>query len=297
MLADVAIRRSPRMNTLTPRTASPQRRRMKRLEGKVAVITGATRGVGKAIALTFAREGADIVIAAKTAEPNPALPGTIYDTAKEIEALGRRALPLKVNVREEDDIDRMAAETARAFGRVDILINNAGAIHLASIEDTPAKKFDLVMDVNARASYLCTRAVLPYMKDGGHVVMMSPPIHPKKIAGKVAYGLSKVGMSIIAIGLAEELRERRISVNALWPVTAVESQATIHFQMGKPQDWRKADIMADATLELVCTPPGERTGLTLYDEDVLGWIGVTNFDHYALVPGAKPGPFSKMIFE
>ncbi len=270
---------------------------MGRLDGKVAVITGASRGVGKAIAIAFARQGADVVVAAKTAEAHATLPGTIHETAREIEALGRRALPIQVNVREETDIDRMAQETAKVFGRVDILINNAGAIHLASIEDTPAKKFDLVMDVNARASYLCTRAVLPYMGRGGHVVMMSPPIHPKKIAGKVAYGLSKLGMSIIAIGLSEELRDRKISVNALWPVTAVESQATIHFQMGTPENWRKADILADATLELVCTPPGEKTGLTLYDEEVLGWIGVTNFDHYAVVPGTKPGPYSKMVFE
>jgi len=270
---------------------------MARLEGKVAVITGATRGVGKAIAIAFAKEGADIVVTGKTAEPHPKLPGTIYETARELEALGRRALPLQVNVREENDIDRMAAETAKAFGRVDILVNNAGAIHLASIEETPAQKFDLVMDVNARAAYLCTRAVIPHMEHGGHVVMMAPPIHPRKIAGKVAYGLSKLGMSIVAIGMAEELRERRISVNALWPVTAVESQAVIHFKMGQPTDWRKADILADAALELVCTPPGEKTGLTLYDEEVLGWAGVTNFDRYALVPGTNPPPYSKLMFE
>ena len=191
----------------------------------------------------------------------------------------------------------MAQSAVEAFGRIDILINNAGALYIADVADTPAKKFDLVMDVNARAAFLCSRAVLPHMKSGGHIVMMSPPIHPKKIAGKVAYGLSKVGMSIVAIGLAEELRTKRISVNALWPVTAVESQATIHFQMGRREDWRSPAILSDAALELVCTPPGEKTGLTLYDEDVLGWIGVTNFDKYALVPGTHPPPFSKDLFE
>ncbi len=270
---------------------------MGRLEGKVAIVTGGSRGIGKEICKTFSREGAKVVVTAKTVDPHPTLPGTIHDTVREILEAGGSALGVQVDVRDEAAIESMVQRAVNEFGRVDILINNAGAIYIADAEATPAKKFDLVMSVNSRASFLCARAVLPHMKDGGHIVMMSPPIAPRALKGKVAYGLSKVGMSLVAIGLAEELRHRSISVNALWPVTAVESQATKHFQLGKPEDWRSADILADATLELVCTPPGEKTGMTLYDEEVLAWAGITDFDRYALVPGTKPGPWSKSMFE
>ena len=270
---------------------------MPRLEGKVAIVTGGSRGIGKEICTTFAREGARVVVAAKTADPDPKLPGTIFETVRQIEQEGGKAIAVQANVRDADAIDAMAARAMEAFGRIDILINNAGAIYIADAEATPAKKFDLVMDVNARAAFLCSRAVIPHMTDGGHIVMMSPPVELKALAGKVAYGLSKLGMSMVAIGLAEELRTRKISVNALWPVTAVESQATIHFQMGSKSDWRTPAVLADATLELVCTPPGEKTGLTLYDEEVLAWAGITDLDRYAVVPGTKPAPFSKIMFE
>ena len=270
---------------------------MGRLDGKVAIVTGASRGIGKVICKTFAREGACIVVAAKTADPHPKLPGTIHDTVEEIERDGGKAAAIQVNVREGEAIDEMVRQSVDAFGRIDILINNAGAIFIADAEATTAKKFDLVMDVNARAAFLCSRAVIPHMTHGGHIVMMSPPIAPRALKGKVAYGLSKLGMSMVAIGLAEEVRHRNISVNALWPVTAVESQATIHFEMGSKEDWRRPEVLADATLELVCTPPGKRTGLTLYDEEVLGWAGITDLDKYAVVPGTKPGPYSKTLFE
>ena len=270
---------------------------MGRLDGKVAIVTGGSRGIGKVVCSTFAREGARVVVAAKTADPHPKLPGTIHDTVEEIQRNGGTAMAMQVNVREDDAIEGMVRKTIEAFGRIDIMINNAGAIYIADAEATTAKKFDLVMDVNARAAFLCSRAVIPHMKDGGHIVMMSPPIAPRALKGKVAYGLSKLGMSMVAIGLAEELRHRKISVNALWPVTAVESQATIQFEMGTQADWRTPDILADATLELVCTPPGEKTGLTLYDEEVLAWVGVTDFDRYAAVPGTNPGPWSKTLFE
>jgi len=270
---------------------------MGRLDGKVAIVTGGSRGIGKVVCSTFAREGARVVVAAKTADPHPKLPGTIHDTVEEIQRDGGTAMAMQVNVREDDAIEGMVRKTIEAYGRIDIMINNAGAIYIADAEATTAKKFDLVMDINARAAFLCSRAVIPHMKDGGHIVMMSPPIAPRALKGKVAYGLSKLGMSMVAIGLAEELRHRKISVNALWPVTAVESQATIQFEMGTQADWRTPDILADATLELVCTPPGEKTGLTLYDEEVLAWVGVTDFDRYAAVPGTNPGPWSKTLFE
>lgn len=271
--------------------------RMGRLDGKVAIVTGASRGIGKVISQTFAREGASIVVAAKTSEPHPKLAGTIHDTVEEIEKAGGSALAVQVNVREGEAIESMVQQTVEAFGHIDILINNAGAIFIADAEATTAKKFDLVMDVNARAAFLCSRAVIPHMKHGGHIVMMSPPIAPRALKGKVAYGLSKLGMSMVAIGLAEELRHRNVSVNALWPVTAVESQATIQFEMGTEQDWRRPEVLADATLELVCTRPGEKTGLTLYDEEVLAWAGITELDKYAVVPGTRPGPWSKSLFQ
>jgi citronellol/citronellal dehydrogenase len=282
---------------LTARRDRTKNARMGRLDGKVAIVTGGSRGIGKVVCSTFAREGARVVVAAKTADPHPKLPGTIHDTVEEIQKSGGTAMAIQVNVREDGAIEDMVRKTIDAYGRVDIMINNAGAIYIADAEATTAKKFDLVMDVNARAAFLCSRAVIPHMKDGGHIVMMSPPIAPRALKGKVAYGLSKLGMSMVAIGLAEELRHRKISVNALWPVTAVESQATIQFEMGTQADWRTPDILADATLELVCTPPGEKTGLTLYDEEVLAWVGITDFDRYAAVPGTKPAPWSKTLFE
>jgi len=270
---------------------------MSRLDGKVAIVTGGSRGIGKEICRTFAREGAKVVVAAKTADPHPTLPGTIHDTVREIREAGGVAMAVQANVRDDASIDRMVQEAVAAYGRVDILVNNAGAIFIADVASTTAKKFDLVMGVNARASFLCSRAVIPHMKEGGHIVMMSPPVAPQALKGKVAYGLSKVGMSLVAIGLAEELRDRKISVNALWPVTAVESEATRHFAFGTEEQWRKAEVLADATLELVCTPPGDKTGLTLYDEEVLAWAGITDLDRYALVPGTKPAPWSKAMFE
>ena len=270
---------------------------MQRLDGKVAIVTGGSRGVGKAVCIALAREGASVVVAAKTDQPHPTLPGTIHDTVRELQSLGGSAVAVKVNVREEAEIQHMVEQAVQAFGRIDILINNAGAIHLADVQSTPANKFDLVMDVNARASYLCAREVFPHMRDGGHIVMMSPPIHPEKIGGKVAYGLSKLGMSIIAIGLAQEWRAQRISVNALWPVTAVQSQATMHFGLGAPEQWRTAEVLADAVLELVSTPPGSITGQTLYDEDALRMGGITDLDRYAVVPGTRPPPLSRWMFD
>lgn len=292
-----SVARRSRLHDLDGTARPDNNPQMGRLDGKVAIVTGASRGIGKVICETFAREGARIVVAAKTAEPDPKLPGTIHDTVDGIRKAGGTAMAVQVNVREGEAIESMIRQTVDAYGRIDILVNNAGAIFIADTEATTAKKFDLVMDVNARAAFLCSRAVIPHMTEGGHIVMMSPPIAPRALKGKVAYGLSKLGMSMVAIGLAEELRHRNISVNALWPVTAVESQATVHFEMGTKEDWRRPEVLADATLELVCTPPGAKTGLTLYDEEVLAWAGITDLDKYAVVPGSHPGPWSKSLFE
>jgi citronellol/citronellal dehydrogenase len=263
-----------------------------KLTGKVAVITGASRGIGQCIAHTFAREGADIVIAAKSDQPHPKLPGTIHTVAGEVEAIGRRALPIQVDVRDDDAIDRMVERTMETFGRIDILINNAGALWWQPVIDTPMKRYDLINDINSRAAFACTRACLPHMLagDGGHVLVFSPPVDVTQLRGKVAYLISKFGMTLLAHGLAEEMRGRPISINALWPVTAIETAATINFQLGTPETWRKPQIYADASLALVAKPPGEYSGHALLDEAVLRAEGVTDFSIYQCVPGHEPPP-------
>jgi citronellol/citronellal dehydrogenase len=271
-----------------------------RLEGKVAIVTGGSRGVGKAVALALAREGADIVVAAKTATPNERLPGTIGETAAEVEKLGRRALAVPCNVREFQDVERLRDDTLRAFGRIDVLINNAGAIFVADTGDWPAGKFDLVMDVNVRGAFLCSRAVLPQMREqrSGHIVMMSPPVSINKVAGKAPYLVSKMGMTMLAHAIAQEERAHGVAANALWPVTMIESQATRHFELGKPEEWRKAAILADATVEICCAPPAELTGRALYDEEVLRERrGDTDFARYAVVPGTTPPPVCREMVE
>lgn len=266
-----------------------------KLGGRVAIVTGASRGVGKAVALALAREGCNVVVAAKTAEPDARLPGTIYDTAREIEALGARALPVQLDVRDEDAIERMVATTHSTFGRIDVLVNNAGALLWANVADMPAKRFDLVMDVNVRAAFLCTRAVLPAMREQrrGHVVMMSPPVSTARLAGKAPYLLSKMGMTFLAIAVAEEEREAGIGACALWPVTMIESQATAHFGFGDRSQWRTPQILADATVAIVASEPERFSGRSLYDEEVLGADGPSDFSRYSCVPGASPPPLCR----
>jgi citronellol/citronellal dehydrogenase len=270
-----------------------------RLDNRVAIVTGGSRGIGKAVCLALAREGCNVVVAAKTDTPSEKLPGTIQETAREVEALGRRALPIRVNVREDADIAQMVEATMSAFGRVDILINNAGAIGWSEVADTPASRFDLMMDVNARAAFLCSRAVLPHMiaAKWGHIVMMSPPLRFGKLAGKTAYLLSKMGMTFIAKGIAQECAEHGVAANSLWPMTMIESQATIHFQLGEPSQWRTAQILADATVEICCTDPGALSGQELYDEDVLRRRGTTDFAKYRVVPNSEPEPLCKTMVE
>lgn len=260
------------------------------LQGKVAIITGGSRGIGREVALTFARAGADIVIAAKTDAENPKLPGTIFTVAKEVEALGRKALPLKVDVRDDAAVANMASEAKKQLGRIDILVNNAGALWWMPVADTPMKRFDLVLGVNARAAFCATQACLPHMLagGGGHVLVYSPPVELKALPNKVAYCISKFGMTMLAHGLAEEMAGKPFSINALWPVTAVESYATINFQLGGPAFWRKPSVLADASLAIVSKPPGQQTGQALFDEDVLRADGVTDFVQYRCDPEHEP---------
>ncbi len=261
-----------------------------KLEGKVAIVTGASRGIGRALALRFASEGAAVVVAAKSEASTEKLPGSIHTVAEEIEAAGGRALAFRLDVRDETSCDDMAAATVKAFGRIDVLVNNAGAIYLQDVGDTPMKRFDLVMGVNVRGAFACTRACLPHLEATGfgHVLVYSPPVELAALPGKVAYLISKFGMTMLAHGLAEEMRGRGVAVNALWPVTAIESQATINWGLGGPAFWRTPLILVDATMEIVTTPPADLTGQALLDEDFLRTRGWTDFAKYRCVPDSEP---------
>lgn len=263
---------------------------MPSLKGRVAIVTGASRGIGRAIALGLAREGCSVVIAAKSTESSEKLPGSIFSVSAEVEALGAQALPVRVDLRDADQIEGMAATTLERFGRIDLLINNAGAMHWAGILDTPPKRFDLVMGVNARAAFLCCRAVLPAMtrQGAGHIVNMSPPLDTSILPGRIAYGISKLGMTLLTLGLAAEVRQHNVAVNSLWPATIIESQASINHRLGTPAMWRKPDILVDCVLRLACKEPAEVTGQALVDEDFLRAEGVTDFNGYACVPGSQP---------
>ncbi len=263
---------------------------MQRLAGKVAIITGASRGIGRVLALTFAREGAKVVIAAKSEAETTKLPGTIYSVAREVEALGGEALPIKVDVRQQSDIEAMVAQTTEQFGRVDILVNNAGALWWQDVADTPMFRFDLMFEINARASFAASQAVLPAMTaaGGGHIIVCSPPIDLSVLRGKTGYLITKYGMTMLAHGLAAEVADRNIAVNALWPVTLIESQATINFHIGDAKVWRKAEIVADAALEVVTSRPAELTGRALLDEDFLRERGVADFTKYRCDPEHEP---------
>jgi citronellol/citronellal dehydrogenase len=267
---------------------------MATLDGRVAIVTGSSRGIGRALALGLAREGCRVVIAAKSTQPSAKLPGSIHSVAAEVEALGGQAMPLQVDVRDEAQIEAMAARALERFGRIDVLVNNAGALYWKGILDTPAKRFDLVTGVNARAAFLCCRAVLPAMigQRRGHIVNMSPPIDVGMVPGRIAYAISKLGMTLLTHGLAEEVRPHNVAVNSLWPRTVIESQASINWGLGTPALWRKPDILVDCLLRIVRKEPAELTGRALIDEDFLRGEGMTDFGRYACVPGSEPPPLA-----
>ncbi len=258
--------------------------------GRVAMVTGASRGVGKALALRLGAEGCDVVVAAKTAAPDPKLPGTIHDTAREIEALGRRALAAPLDVRDDVAVERVVKQALEHFGQIDFLVNNAGALYWRSVAETEMKRFDLVMGVNARGAFACTRHVLPSMlaRKFGHILMLSPPVEPRAGAGKVAYALSKFGMTLVAQGVAEEVRGQGVAANALWPATMLESQATIRWGLGDRSLWRTPEIVADAMVAIFAKPPDTMTGQALIDEDFLRGEGVTDFSRYRCDPDKEP---------
>ncbi|GGC58371.1 SDR family oxidoreductase [Haloferax sulfurifontis] len=268
-------------------------------EGRTAFITGTSRGIGKAIALDLADRGVNVVSTGKTVDGREDLPGTIVETTEEIRERGGNSIWCQLDVRDDDSVRTAIDETVDAFGGIDFVVNNAGAIHIAGFEDTPPKRFDLLMDVNARGAYATTHAALPHLResDRAHVVTFSPPMPARPAPGKVAYALSKYGMTFIAQSLAGELAADDIGVNALWPVAAIESEATRHFGMGAPEDWRTPQIMCDAVGELFSRDPTDCTGNAFYDEELLSEAGVDDFSSYAVVEGSDPGPMSAQLFD
>lgn len=252
------------------------------LNGRVAIITGASRGIGRALALRLAAEGADIVAAAKSEASTERLPGSIYETAEAVQQLGRRALAVKVDVRQEEDVAAMVERTMAEFGRIDILINNAGALWWKPVLETPAKRFDLLMGVNVRAAYIASYYVLPHMvrQKWGHIINMAPSISTDASPGMVAYMISKMSMARLAIGIAEEHRADNVAANALWPVTPIETAAVILNHLGERSQWRTPEILCDATMAILRQEPAACTGRQLTDEEILQEAGVTDFDKY-----------------
>ncbi len=266
-----------------------------KFDGKVAIITGASRGIGRELALGLAREGCHVVVAAKTVEENPKLPGTIHSVAAEVEALGRKALPFQVDLRDGERIEQMVQATLETFGRVDFLVNNAGALFWHNLKDTPTKRYDLVHQVNARATFIASREVLaPMLEQGfGHIVNMSPPFEPRLAVGKVAYAISKLGMTLVTTGLSEELSGSGVAVNSLWPETMVESYAVKNWNLGGKEMWRSPQIMVDALLEIFSRDPKTFTGHCLLDETFLREeCGVEDFSRYQCVEGSEPPKLS-----
>ena len=265
------------------------------LAGKRIFITGGSRGIGLAIAHRAAKDGALIAIAAKTTEPHPKLPGTIFTAAKDIEDAGGKALAIACDIRDENQIAAAVEQAAKAFGGIDILINNASAINLTNTENTPAKRFDLMMGVNTRGTFLTSQACLPYLKksaqEGGnpHILMLSPPLSMKGKWFKphLAYTMAKYGMSMCVLGLADELKRDGIGVNALWPRTAINTAALAMIPGMDIEFCRTTEIISDTAYIILNRSGKECSGNFFIDEQVLASEGITDLDKYAVVPGNK----------
>jgi citronellol/citronellal dehydrogenase len=264
---------------------------MATLEGKTLFITGASRGIGLAIALRAARDGANVAIAAKSDVPNPKLPGTIHSAAAAIDAAGGRGLAIKCDIREEDQVRAAVEETARRFGGIDILVNNASAIWLRGALETPMKRFDLMQQVNARGSFMCAQACLPHLLKASnpHILTLAPPpsLQPRWWAPHTAYTLAKMGMSFVTLGLAAEFAAQGVAVNALWPRTIIATDALNLIPGVEVQRCRKPEIVADAAHAILLRDARGFAGNFLIDEEVLAAAGVTDFAQYAVDPTAK----------
>jgi citronellol/citronellal dehydrogenase len=265
------------------------------LRGKTLFISGASRGIGLAIATRAARDGANVAIVAKTEAPNPKLPGTIYTAAKEIEAAGGRALPIAADIRDETAVQAAAKRCAEQFGGIDILVNNASAISLTGTLETPMKRVDLMFGVNVRGTYLCSQATVPYLKEAAkagrnpHILTLAPPLNmnPRWFKNHVAYTIAKYGMSMCVLGMAEEFRDTGIAVNGLWPRTVINTAALAMIPDVDPKRCRTPEILADSAYAIFHRDARKHTGNLYLDEDVLAAEGITNLDRYAVVPGTK----------
>ncbi|KAH9500666.1 Hydroxysteroid dehydrogenase-like protein 2 [Bulinus truncatus] len=266
-----------------------------KLAGKTVFITGASRGIGKAIALKVAKDGANVVIAAKTVDPHPKLPGTIYTASEEVCKAGGNALPCVVDIRNEDQVTEAVQQAVTKFGGIDILVNNASAISLTPTLATPMKKYDLMNGINARGTYLCSQACLPYLlkSQNPHILNLSPPLNmsPFWFKNHVAYTMAKYGMSMCVLGMAEEFREQGVAVNALWPRTAIWTAA---MEMLGGQDvksqCRNVDILSDAAYVILTRNSREFTGNFCIDDEVLKSVGITDMEQYACSPGSELMP-------
>jgi citronellol/citronellal dehydrogenase len=265
------------------------------LAGKRIFITGGSRGIGLAIALKAARDGAAVAIAAKTTEVNPKLPGTIYSAAAEIEAAGGVALPIQCDLRDEEQIAASIAKAAAEFGGIDILINNASAINLTKTEATPAKRFDLMFDVNVRGTFLTSQAAIPHLRESAkagrnpHILTLSPPLSMKAkwFQHHVAYTMAKYGMSMCVLGMSEEFRKEGIAVNALWPRTAIDTAALQMIPGVDTAACRTPEILADAAYIILNRESKSCTGNFFVDDELLASEGITDLEKYSVVPGTK----------
>lgn len=261
-------------------------------QNRTILITGASRGIGKAIALKLAKEGANIVIAAKSVEEDPRLGGTIFSAAAEVEAAGGHALAVQVDIRHEDQIEAMVAQAVERFGGIDVVINNASAIQLTPTDKTETKRFDLMQSINVRGTFLVVKHCLPWLRKGNnpHIITLSPPINldPKWLGGHIAYTLTKYNMSMLALGWAAEFKSEGIASNALWPRTTIDTAAVRNLLGGEAlaRMSRTPDILADAVHIILNKKASECSGHTFIDEEVLAMAGITDLDQYSVVPGA-----------
>jgi citronellol/citronellal dehydrogenase len=263
------------------------------LSGKRIFITGGSRGIGLAIALRAARDGASVAIAAKTSEPNPKLPGTIHSAAEEIRGAGGVALPIQCDLRDEEQIAAAVNQAAQEFGGIDILINNASAINLTPTEATPAKRFDLMFDVNVRGTFLTSQAAIPHLRESAkagrnpHILTLSPPLSMKAkwFQHHVAYTMAKYGMSMCVLGMSEEFRKTGIAVNALWPRTAIDTAALQMIPGVDTAACRTPEILADAAYVILNRESKDCTGNFFVDDEVLASVGITDLEKYSVVPG------------
>ncbi len=264
------------------------------MKGKTVFITGGSRGIGRAIALRCAKDGANVAIAAKTTDEHPSLPGTVHSVAKEIEAAGGNALPLKMDIRREDEIHLAVASTVHAFGGIDVLVNNASAISTTGLLETPLKKYDLLQSINTRGTYATTQVCIPHLKKAPnpHVLTLSPPILTtgEWYGRYLAYCISKFGMSMVTLGIAAEFSSEGIAANSLWPRTLIATDAARVFFGSHLAGSRRPEMMSDAAYLIITSDSRKTTGNCFIDEDVMRMHGIEDFDAYAMVPGEQLAP-------